>query len=129
MNIAVRLILVGCVAVAAVPAAPAVQPDHSMTDSCHVDREMRLTPGAGCCDQSAAAQACCCLHPADSSDESPQDQGCGSCPCCAGGAVVPVLPPGDCRMVLRYEFAGWLLLSSDRLTSRTERPLLPPPIV
>jgi len=84
-----------------------------------------------CCRSGETATNACCQG--ESGDRPVQHQNdCGSCPlghccgCCAVGA--PTLVPSGTSVIAAPELATPLLVPTDRLTTRSDEPLLPPPI-
>ncbi|MBX3437002.1 MAG: hypothetical protein KF861_05895 [Planctomycetaceae bacterium] len=83
----------------------------------------------GCCGHvESPSKSCCDRHPTSTEDRDPCEKDHGNCPCCSG-LIVPLAYLGVLStVVVNAQPTGQLLLSCDRLESRSDQPLLPPPI-
>ncbi|MGD9856604.1 MAG: hypothetical protein AB7U20_16780 [Planctomycetaceae bacterium] len=130
MNTLFRLFLAGLLVAAAVPAAPAQSVDRQSGAFCRPNASIDGPHSDRCCRKTEATPDCCCKHDATPAEgTAPPGRDCGSCPCCAGTSVVLVYLPTVRRPTHGAAPAELLTLDSDRLESRSDRPLLPPPIV
>lgn len=84
-----------------------------------------------CCHSDGTTTSACCQG--QSGDRPAEHQNdCGSCPlghccgCCAAGALTMV--PSGTSLIAAPELATLVAVFTDRLTTRSDEPLLPPPI-
>lgn len=133
-----RTLLCGAFALALVVgpaflAAPSLS--QCSTNADHLGATDKAANAADCCEEHSDSEMSCCRRPNPAGEHAPSPGHCGSspagkCPCCDAchGLVIAAMLSDNGDRLAPPPVAS-VLVASESLDSRTDRPLLPPPIV